>query len=69
MKTSVGYLSEIYKEEELRNLLFEANNNLEEDIDEDLEVDNNVIQNIVQVRENVNRPLNIIFFNYNISFL
>ena len=54
MKTSVSHISKSYKEKELCNLLFEANNNLEEDIDEDLEVDNNVIQNIAQVRENVN---------------
>ena len=51
MKTSVGHISESYKEEELRNLLFEANNNLEEDIEEDIEVDNNFNQNIVQDKE------------------
>ena len=47
MKTSARHISESYKEEKLRNLLFEANNNLEEDIEED----NNFNQNILQDKE------------------
>ena len=47
MKTSVGHLSEPYEEEKLCNLLFEVNNNLEEDI-EDIEEDN---QNLLQDRK------------------
>jgi hypothetical protein len=43
MKTSVGHLNEIYKEEELHNLLFEVNNNLEEDIENE-DTDNNFNQ-------------------------
>ena len=51
MKTSVGHLSESYKEEELRNLLFEVNNNLEENIVEDIEEEDSFNQNITQDRE------------------
>ena len=50
MKTSVGHLSESYKEEELCNLLFEVNNNLKENIVEDIE-ENSFDQNITQDKE------------------
>jgi hypothetical protein len=59
MRTSVSYFNEIYNEKELRNLLFEANNNLDEDIDED--IDENIDKNIDKDNfdQNVERLENI----------
>ena len=58
MKTSVGHISESYKEEELRNLLFETNNILEENIEENVEEEDNnqqteELENINNTEENL----------------
>lgn len=59
MKTSVGHLNETYKEEELRDLLSKANNNLEDDIEDNVE-DNNVEEQDDQNNQNMEELENVI---------